>query len=84
MKINITIFQLLIIFFPIHLLFSQNSYETYIKGKKLFYQKKYSEAIVYFDSLVSINNEFKIYSIYYSGLCDFNLNKFDKILSFGK
>ena len=77
MKINKTIFQLLIIFLPIHLLFSQNSYETYIKGKKLFYQKKYSEAIVHFDSLVSTNNEFKIYSIYYSGLCDFNLNKFD-------
>ena len=63
MKINKTIFQLLIIFLPIHLLFSQNSYETYIKGKKLFYQKKYSEAIVHFDSLVSTNNEFKIYSI---------------------
>ena len=77
MKINKTIFQLLIIFFPIHLLFSQNYYETYVKGKKFFYQKKYSEAIVYFDSLISKNNEFKIYSIYYSALCDFNLNKFD-------
>ena len=77
MKIKKTIFQLIIIFSPIHLLFSQDAYETFIKGKKLFYQKNYSEAIFYFDSLGSSDNEFKIYSIYYSGLCDFNLNKFE-------
>tara|TARA_B100001173_G_scaffold167168_1_gene144555 strand:- start:2443 stop:4221 length:1779 start_codon:yes stop_codon:yes gene_type:complete len=77
MKIKKTIFQLIIIFSPIHLLFSQDAYETFIKGKKLFYQKNYSEAIFYFDSLGSSDNEFKIYSIYYSGLCDFNLNKLE-------
>ena len=77
MKIKKTIFQLIIIFSPFHLLFSQDAYETFIKGKKLFYQKNYSEAIFYFDSLGSSDNEFKIYSIYYSGLCDFNLNKLE-------
>jgi len=77
MKINKTVFQLIIIFYPFHLLFSQDAYETFINGKKLFYQKNYSEAIFYFDSLGSSDNEFKIYSIYYSGLCDFNLNKFE-------
>ena len=77
MKIKKTIFQLIIIFSPFHLLFSQDAYETFIKGKKFFYQKNYSEAIFYFDSLGSSDNEFKIYSIYYSGLCDFNLNKLE-------
>jgi len=77
MKINKIIFQLIILFFPLYLLFSQDTYETFIKGKKFFYKKNYSEAIFYFDSLATIDNEFKIYSIYYSGLCDFNLNKFD-------
>ena len=77
MKINKTVFQLIIIFSPIHLLFSQDAYEAFIKGKKLFYQKNYLEAIFYFDSLGSSDNEFKIYSIYYSGLCDFNLNKLE-------
>ena len=74
------IFQILLLFFSFNFLYAQKPYSRFIEAKKMFYLENYSNAIIVFDSLIQNENEFKIYSIYYSALCDYYLNNFDNSL----
>ena len=73
-------FQILLFLFSFNLLYSQNPYSTFVEGKKMFFLGNYSKAIVLFDSLIQKENEFKIYSIYYSALCNYYQNDYDNSL----
>ena len=72
--------QLPFFLFSLHFLYSQKTYSTFVEAKKMFFRGNYSNAITGFDSLVQKENEFKIYSIYYSALCDYYLENFDQAI----
>ena len=78
--INKFFLQIPFFLFSLHFLYSQKTYSTFVEAKKMFFQDNYSSAITGFDSLVQKENEFKLYSIYYSALCDYHLENFDRAI----